>query len=121
MPLIQDGLEYWFIVHKFVESYVSIWYTDDESIKHDNQLKTYWSHFYPTPLWIDYKVPELTKENLIEQLTHSIFYVTAGNEFVSNISEYLKNPTLGFKIIPNRSEIDVSSHFHSNLGFVLSG
>jgi hypothetical protein len=123
MPLIQDGLEYWFIVRKFVENYISIWYFDDGSINNDVELKNYWLYYHPSENWIDYGIPTvLNKENLINQITHSIFHVTAGHELVGSVVEYLKNPAgLGSKIVAEKNQSDVQSHLQSLTLAALTG
>lgn len=59
-----------------------------------------------------YNVGTLTIENLIKQLTHHIFWVTGGHQYIGFIVEYLSdNGALPPKIYQNHYETDVQSYF----------
>ena len=80
LPLYRDGLDYWNVTEKYVRSYVDIYYLSEEQVTEDAQLQDYWADFKTQLPNKDYGLPPvLSKEALIQQLTHSIFWVTANH------------------------------------------
>jgi hypothetical protein len=90
LPLYQDGIGLWNITSDYVRRYVDIHYSSEESVATDADLKDYWQCLSTHIPNRDYGLGPLTKVNLIKQLTHSIFYVTAWHQlFGGGLAEYL--------------------------------
>mmetsp|Transcript_5664 Transcript_5664/g.9318 ORF Transcript_5664/g.9318 Transcript_5664/m.9318 type:complete len:301 (+) Transcript_5664:892-1794(+) len=122
LPMYQDGMGLWDVIKQYVTSYLTIFFPDDASVQNDVELKTYWAQFEPRPMWIDCALPPLSRESLIEQVTHSIFWVTGGHELVGQIVEFFKDPSgVVGKIRPGKEEADVESFFLSLLLIALTG
>lgn len=92
IPIFEDGLAVFNAYRKFFGAYVDIFYSNDVSVTKDKDLVKYWecidrkgnsksrSYFIGLPL--------LTKENLIEYLANTAFYVTVMHEVVGTVSQY---------------------------------
>ncbi len=99
MPLYQDGCDLWEIIRVYVSGYVDIFYDSDDSLKADNELVDYWNGYLNyfgaenKDKGMDFPVGDLTKGNLIKQITYHIFWVTVGHEFMGDVFEYLQDPT----------------------------
>lgn len=124
LPLYIDGIDCWNTYRKYVSAYVDLFYADDNAIGKDEDIVEYWDHYQNRQLNLPYGLPELSKQNLIDQLTHSIWWVSAGHELVGSITEYITDPT-GFitKIfIGNPNNIaDVQSYAQCNIVMALTG
>jgi hypothetical protein len=140
IPFYQDGLSLWNVIQSYVSTYVRIFYKDDEALLGDDEMKAYWSGYetyfggipvnqqtYHSPSRSNdgndadvppnmakgvYNVGTLTIDNLIKQLTHHIFWVTGGHQYIGFIVEYLSdNGALPPKVYQNHYETDVQSFF----------
>jgi hypothetical protein len=57
-------------------------------------------------------VPELSKVSLVDLLTHAIFWVTGGHEFLGGLMEYILSPAgLMPRICPEKNVADLDSFF----------
>jgi hypothetical protein len=122
LPLIQDGKALNAVIRKYVSHYVSAYYKDNAAVLADKDIHTYWAHYGSLPLWPSYGLPALSKETLIDQITHSIFGVTGMHELLGSIVEYLDSPGgLGCKIAPGKAEVDVQSFFQQLSLIALTG
>jgi len=77
-PLAVDGLDYWNTVKRYVSQYVDLFYAEESDVSSDNELADYWRAVGSSPSGVTYGLPELTKDNLIDHTTYSIFWVTGG-------------------------------------------
>jgi hypothetical protein len=96
-PFYKDGLEFWNIVHQYVDNYLSLFYPNQTAdVVSDVEVMAYWNHFSgPNQLGTQsYGLGELSYPALVDQVTHFIFYVTAGHEFYGSIVEYLLGPNV---------------------------
>lgn len=110
LPLSVDGKALWNVIYKYVSTYLSLWYPDDASVLADSDITVYWAHYGPLPFWTSFDLPPLNRENLFQQITHTIFWVTGGHELVGSIGPYANDPNgVGCKIIPDKNEADVDS------------
>ena len=122
MPYLRDGKAFWAVVHKYVAAYIDAYFPTEQMVMDDVHIKGYWAHYGPQPLWPSYGLPELSKANLINQVTHVIFAVTGGHEFAGSVVEYLLSPGgLGNKIMPGKAESDVQSYLQALSLIALTG
>jgi hypothetical protein len=98
VPFARDGIDFWNIVHSYVNSYMKIFYPNgDSDILEDADLLEYWNHFSSRQLGaMSYGLPGLkpTFAAVVDQITHSIFGVTAGHEMYGSVTEYLLSPNV---------------------------
>mmetsp|Transcript_76483 Transcript_76483/g.177487 ORF Transcript_76483/g.177487 Transcript_76483/m.177487 type:complete len:568 (-) Transcript_76483:275-1978(-) len=90
LPYFVDGLDVWAALHDFYEAYVELYYPDDASVQADDALVDYWQ-FRSTPMYSN-KLPPLSKSALVEQLTHTCFYVSAQHQITGDVVQYLTTP-----------------------------
>jgi len=102
-PYAVDGLEIWFAIKNWVQEYCSFYYKDDETVKKDPELQSWWKELREEghgdkknePWW-----PKMqTRENLIEVCT-IIIWVASALHASTNFGQY---PYAGF--LPNRPTI----------------
>jgi hypothetical protein len=115
LPLFQDGLELWYLIHSYVSSYLSIFYPqNDLDIEKDEELKAYWAHFGQGKQQFGAKsfgFQSLSFANLVDQVTYFIFAVSAGHEVYGSIVEYLLHPNvLPPKLAIGRNESDLQTY-----------
>jgi len=84
---------------------VDINYSDDEAVCCDAALVEYWkfrcAEHYTRGL------PALSKETLVDQLTHGCFTVTAGHQVVGDIVQYVTIPNgMCFQVRPDHNMMD---------------
>ena len=80
-PLATDGLDFWFVVKKYVTAYLSIFYPREDMIAADAELQDYWDHFKTRQTGLDLGLPKvLSRDALIDHTTFSIFSVTGGTQ-----------------------------------------
>lgn len=112
-PMCADGLLVWGAFHKFFTDYIHEFYPDDQSVTNDEELPKYWLSIntkggHGTPH--KYGLPELSKKNLVNQMTHHAFWATCWHEFVGDIVQYLTTPEgLATKIVEGRETMDVQT------------
>ncbi|CAL0326083.1 unnamed protein product [Lupinus luteus] len=108
-PYAVDGLDIWGAIKTWVEDYVSLYYTSDDTIKQDVELQSWWKEVVEVghgdkkdaPWW-----PKLqTREDLIHVSTIIIWTASALHAAV-NFGQYpyggfiLNRPTLSRRLIP---------------------
>nr|KYP71225.1 Lipoxygenase A [Cajanus cajan] len=102
-PFAVDGLEIWFAIKKWVQDYCSFYYKEDDTIKKDKELQSWWKELREEghgdkkhePWW-----PKMqTREDLIEVCT-IIIWVASALHASTNFGQY---PYAGF--LPNRPTI----------------
>ena len=90
LPLYTDGISLWNVMRNYVENYLleEISLSKDVVIQ-DDEIIDFWNHFN-----VDFKygLGELTFDNLVDHITNSIWWCTAGHEMVGSIVEYLVHP-----------------------------
>jgi hypothetical protein len=112
LPMYEDCIPYWNIVRTYVSQFIDIFYPTEVDIAHDSELHDYWNDFSTQINGRSYGLQTLNKHNLINQLTHSIFWVTVGHELMGNISMYLYSPyALVGKIRKGRDQSDIQTFF----------
>jgi len=88
-PPGQDGMDYWNVVHKYVSSYLRVFYANDQALLEDVEFFTFWkaySESFPSGL------PEPTLDSVAEVLTQFIFYVTGMHTHVGTVAAYARDP-----------------------------
>ncbi|KAG5056093.1 hypothetical protein JHK85_008603 [Glycine max] len=102
-PYAVDGLEIWFAIKKWVQDYCSFYYKEDDTVKKDSELQSWWKELREEghgdkknePWW-----PKMqTREDLIEVCT-IIIWVASALHASTNFGQY---PYAGF--LPNRPTI----------------
>ncbi|KAG9401109.1 hypothetical protein AC1031_009867 [Aphanomyces cochlioides] len=88
MPFHEDGLDYWSIVHKFVSSYIDLYYKSDTEILADRSIQNFWAFLdtLPGPF------PPLNLTNLKNVIAQCIFWVTAIHNHVGTLAEHASDP-----------------------------
>lgn len=95
MPLYKDGFQLWAIFEKYVSSYVNLFYDSETALQTDSEVKAYWDDFSTQlPAGGNYGLDELSRANLIGQLTHSLFWITGMHTFFGDVAEYSVDPSL---------------------------
>jgi hypothetical protein len=113
-PFVEDGLEVWTAFERFFSSYVEIYYPGPcapEAL--GQELHDYWNNLEKSTTY-GYGLPTLTKDALIEHLTHTAFWVCAMHEFVGNIVEYFEAPSFSATKLRHGSTMaDVQTYFQN--------
>jgi len=90
IPFFMDGLVVWSVMHKFFEAYFDLYYKKDDEVLADKDLHEYWK-FALVPQY-QQGLPTLSKRALVDQVTHSCFFVTAWHEIVGALVPYVTSP-----------------------------
>ena len=114
-PYATDGLEIWVAIKQWVKDFCSFFYKDDEAIKADVELQSWWSEIQTVghgdmrnETWW-YQMTTLS--NLVEALTTLIWIASAQHASI-NFGQYAYNgyppnrPTLCKKFIPIEGTIE---------------
>merc|ERR1712048_34842 len=109
LSLVQDGMEYWNVLHEFTKAYLSIYYINDDDVVNDYEIGEFWRTLDSMPQGppaqrgqgvapgFGYKLPDLAGgkgafENLANCLCHIMFWVTANHEILGSVIEYFTTP-----------------------------
>jgi hypothetical protein len=113
-PFGIDGIEFYQIVHKFVQRYISVYYKNNEDLLHDKDIANARNNLN---MLNNSKIPQLNStDSVINMLTDYILYVTAIHGIVGHVNEYLIDPTfIGSRIRIDKSEADVATSIYDNL------
>jgi linoleate 9S-lipoxygenase len=110
-PYAVDGLEIWFAIKTWVEDYCSIYYKDDDLIKKDSELQSWWKEIMEKghgdkkdePWW-----PKMhTSEELVESCTIIIWIASALHAAV-NFGQYPyggyppSRPSMSRRLMPEK-------------------
>jgi hypothetical protein len=117
IPIATDGVEVWNIYRKFFKGYVDLYFKQETDVTEDPELKAYWECINtrcglkpPSPY--KYGLPPLSKDALIDQMTHHAFHSTCWHEFVGAIVHYLTTPEgIPTKIVKDVEVMDVQTFF----------
>lgn len=131
IPWAEDGLALWEIISRFAHTYVTLFYgADDVVVSQDEELKAFWKMVDNMPRGPEgsetedkkqegygYKLPEqLTRQSLVDYLTHVIFWVTGNHEYFGALAEYFTTPAgLTTKIYDHehpRNKMKVPQHMN---------
>jgi hypothetical protein len=93
-PLAVDGLDYWHTVKRYVSQYVDVFYAEEGDVSSDDELADYWRAVGSNPSGINYELPALTKDSLIDHTTYCIFWVTGGTYCRCSSADEMQNLTL---------------------------
>jgi hypothetical protein len=122
-PYARDGMDFYKIVHKFVEAYVHVYYKSDEDIRKDDSLRSMWNAvrvFGDSSGLVHWSV--ITREAVIDITATYIFHVTGVHHVVGNVAEYLMNPAFATgRIRAGREVSDVESSMYGLLIAILTG
>jgi linoleate 9S-lipoxygenase len=114
-PYAVDGLEIWFAIKTWVQDYCSFYYRDDETVKKDQELQSWWKELIEQghgdkknePWWPKMK----TVKELIETCTIIIWIASALHAAVNfgqyPFAGYLPNrPTISRRFMPEKGTIE---------------
>eukprot|EP00928_Gymnodinium_smaydae_P020363 TRINITY_DN17870_c0_g2_i1.p1 TRINITY_DN17870_c0_g2~~TRINITY_DN17870_c0_g2_i1.p1 ORF type:complete len:1433 (-),score=358.29 TRINITY_DN17870_c0_g2_i1:61-4269(-) len=109
-PYGEDMKDYYAVVHKFVEGYLSIYYPDDEAVFADRELRNFWTGLRRIA---NSGLPASpTAANIVPTITDFIIRVTAIHNQVGNVADYLTDPSfVSTKIRPNQEVADIQAAF----------
>jgi hypothetical protein len=115
IPICTDGMKVWDIYRAFFDGYVKLYFPNETDVTNDEELKAYWESINTRGgLGSPYKygLPDLSRDALVDQMTHHAFQATCWHEFVGAIVHYLTTPEgLATKIVPDVEVMDVQTFF----------
>eukprot|EP00252_Welwitschia_mirabilis_P011311 TRINITY_DN2543_c0_g1_i1.p1 TRINITY_DN2543_c0_g1~~TRINITY_DN2543_c0_g1_i1.p1 ORF type:complete len:917 (-),score=166.17 TRINITY_DN2543_c0_g1_i1:410-3160(-) len=128
-PYAADGLLIWSAIKEWVESYVSIYYSNNEDILNDIELQAWWEEIVrkghrdkmDQPWWPKLK----TSEDLSGILT-TMIWVASGQHAALNFGQYPyggyvpNRPCLMRKLIPNETDPEYKTLLSNPQAFFLS-
>jgi lipoxygenase len=99
-PYATDGLLLWSAISRWCESYVAVYYSDDESVRNDTELQSWYAEAVQTghadkrdaPWW-----PRLATPSDLASLLTTLLWLTSAQHAALNFGQY---PLGGY--IPNR-------------------
>eukprot|EP00252_Welwitschia_mirabilis_P003000 TRINITY_DN1301_c0_g1_i2.p1 TRINITY_DN1301_c0_g1~~TRINITY_DN1301_c0_g1_i2.p1 ORF type:complete len:518 (-),score=11.59 TRINITY_DN1301_c0_g1_i2:187-1740(-) len=108
-PYAVDGLEVWAAIHSWVKTYVSLYYTDDEAVKSDTEIQSWWTEIREVGHG-DKKDAEWwysmdSTANLVKAL-ETIIWVASALHAAINFGQYAyagfmpNRPTISRKLLP---------------------
>jgi hypothetical protein len=100
LPLDKDGRLVWQNFLDFFAAYVEVFYPEDGAkVEDDPELNAYWASLERASTmnkdsgqYNGYGLPALSKKTLIEQLTHTAFWVTGIHEVSGSVVEMFESP-----------------------------
>lgn len=112
LPWAKDGRALWNEAKNFVVAGLALYYSDDEAVLKDEEIVEMWNMINGMPSGpadkrppgkhavadgYGYKLPQLdsgkgAKANLVDYLTHVIFWVTGNHELYGAVGEYFTTP-----------------------------
>lgn len=82
-PMLEDGLEYWQVLHRYVDKYIRLYYHKDQEIKDDAE----WQAMTKYMAKYHHGLPEAdTIDVTVKVLTECIFRVTGYHQHVGNVN-----------------------------------
>ncbi|CAK0892429.1 unnamed protein product [Prorocentrum cordatum] len=106
MPMWEDGLAVWKMLREWHAAYIDLYYDTELHVLADPEIQQYWT-FRTTPQYTR-GLPPLSKEALIDQVTHSVFWACAFHEFVGGAVEYVTDPGgLFLQVRPGQTMADM--------------
>jgi hypothetical protein len=111
LPMYRDGMLFWNVVHKYVDTYLRIFF-DEDSISEDKEIRDFYD-FFGEDKFFDksWELEPLSFPNLLNLVTELIWWVTGGHEFIGSIVEYLTGSGgLAFKIQKGKDVADVMTY-----------
>ncbi|CAK0825318.1 unnamed protein product [Prorocentrum cordatum] len=119
MPMFEDGLAVWRMFREWHAAYINLYYEGDLEVLADPEIQQYWT-FRCSP---QYKkgLPPLSKDALIDQVTHTVFWTCAFHEFVGSAVEFCTDPSgLFFQVRPGQNMADMQHMMQAVDGFHMS-
>ena len=118
-PWAEDALSLYEVIHRFVTDYVEAYLTEASVLK-DNQFRDFWATIEDAKTFN--KMPDLSRDELVNVLAQFIWTVTGFHEAVGNVMEYAINPThMGTKIRRGATMADAQASFQSLCIVALTG
>ena len=116
LPFYTDGKELYDIIKNLFTNYINEYYNDNNKVENDIELINFWNNLKNNN--IKTKLNELNKVSLIDYLTNTIWWITAGHEIYGSIVQYLVHPKgLPNKVVINSESVDIQS-FIKNLNLI---
>lgn len=108
-PFVNDGVEYYNVVHNFVEKWVDAFFSSEAALKADTSLMDFYSGLAEQTSQLAYKLPtELNRKNFVNAISQFVFIVTGFHEVVGSISEHLNHwQGVSLRITPESDHTDI--------------
>jgi hypothetical protein len=108
LPFFKDGGVIWDIIQRNVAAYLKLFYKDG-NVDRDPDINRYWGSCNGDPSKF-YDLGPLTFDSLVDQITHSIFSITAGHQFYGGVVQYLLLPDVApAKLVKKSNEADIET------------
>ncbi len=112
LPYKVDGEQLWAVIRRYISAYIGVFYRSDEEVINDLAIRQFYAHYESPAAWIDYGMPPLSLNSLVDLLTHSVFWITGGHEFLGGLMQYVLHPAgLMGRIPRDKSEGDTDSFY----------
>lgn len=106
MPMFEDGLTVWRMLREWHAAYINLYYEGDLEVLADPEIQQYWT-FRCSPQYKE-GLPPLSRDALIDQVTHTVFWTCAFHEFVGGAVEFCTDPSgLFFQVRPGQDMADM--------------
>lgn len=92
MPFYQDGLEFEKIMESYITGFLKLIYKTDDALIQDGDLRDFWRGYetYFGSTGVEFKnLGGLDRKNLTRLLTHHLFWVSGGHQYIGYVIEYL--------------------------------
>eukprot|EP00286_Rhodomonas_abbreviata_P001119 CAMPEP_0181288858 /NCGR_PEP_ID=MMETSP1101-20121128/566_1 /TAXON_ID=46948 /ORGANISM="Rhodomonas abbreviata, Strain Caron Lab Isolate" /LENGTH=1147 /DNA_ID=CAMNT_0023393027 /DNA_START=146 /DNA_END=3589 /DNA_ORIENTATION=+ len=121
-PFAADALDFYKVIHKFVDGYLKTYYPNDEDIRNDQYFLNFYAGFR---VFEDNSLPPpnaITTKEFINQVAAFIFTVTGKHHVVGNLAEYLISPDFtSCRLRPGTEISDVEASHYGLLVAILTG
>ncbi len=123
LPFEEDMVEFWKVVNEFVRGYVSVYYQNDDDIRNDSELISFFENLKQPYFRDSTKILKQDGSPLdvcVKFFTNFIFGVTGFHNHVGSVAEYLTNPMYaGAKIRENSEISDIQASVQAlNVGLI---
>jgi hypothetical protein len=114
-PITKDMIEFCGIVHKYVKSYIALYWDSDDALNNDEYIPLWWKELVGGSIKRQDLEDQLTVENIVDVLTQFICNGTAWHQFAGNAQQYLKYPDwAGSKLRPGAIRGDIQGYVQSD-------
>jgi len=112
--VLTDMRRYWDVQRAYVDKFVDLYWKTDADVLGDDSIVEYWNFLESGARTIPYGLSDLSKEALVDQITHHMFWVTAMHKLVGNVADWLRTGARGFATVMrenNKLEADIQYFF----------
>eukprot|EP00939_MAST-03C_sp_MAST-3C-sp1_P004344 g4344.t1 len=112
--VLADMERLWVVQRSYTSDFVSLHFESDDDVTSDALVVAYWNFLESEARTYSYGLPELSKEALIDQITHHMFWVTGMHKLVGNVADWLRTGARGFPTVMRENgklEADIQYFF----------